>query len=103
MAKVTAPLLSLDAKGTLAKKMTFQNRKGTNTVYWNKGHSDNPSEASETQRTWFREATQAWNELTDEQKQTYKDRAKAIKNENQNTETIMQYDNISTGKKLPKK
>jgi hypothetical protein len=82
MAKVTAPLLSLDAKGTLAKKMTFQNRKGTNTVYWNKGHSDNPSEASEIQRTWFREATQAWKELTDEQKQTYKDRAKAIKNEN---------------------
>ena len=81
MAKVTAPLLSLDAKGTLAKKMTFQNRKGTNTVYWNKGHSDNPSEASEIQRTWFREATQAWNELTDEQKQTYKDRAKAIINE----------------------
>lgn len=78
MAKVTAPLLSLSAKGMVGKKLVFQKRPSGHAVFFNKGHADNPSEASLTQRAWFLEAKNAWNVLSDEDKQGYTDRAKLL-------------------------
>jgi len=78
MAKVTAPLLSLGAKGMVGKKVVFQKRPSGHSAFWNKGHADNPSEASLAQRAWFVEAKNAWNELSDEDKQVYIDRAKLL-------------------------
>lgn len=76
MAKVTAPILSLNAQGMIARKLVFQKRGGSNAVYWNKGHSDNISDGTGEQRAKFDTAKNKWLDLSDNEKQEYNIKAK---------------------------
>lgn len=60
MAKLTFPLMSLSAHGTIAKNLTFSERKTGNQVRWQKKQKDVLTTARETQRNKFKSYREAW-------------------------------------------
>ncbi len=78
MAKVTAPLLSLDASGTVGGTISFGKWKGRNYVR-SKVTPYNPrSTAQTTHRTLFSSAVAVWKGMTTEDKGTWNSRARAL-------------------------
>jgi len=64
MAKIKGALLSLEAKGAFAKALIFTNGKQGQNVRKFHQPTGLPSEAQTTQREFFKEAKDAWNNLT---------------------------------------
>lgn len=60
MAKVTAPFLSLSARGSVANTLTAQNWKGLNTMRQKPQPSNPNTSAQQSQRTKLAAAIQAW-------------------------------------------
>lgn len=60
MAKVTAPFLSLSARGSVANTLTSQNWKGLNTMRQKPQPSNPNTSAQQSQRTKIAAAIQAW-------------------------------------------
>jgi len=86
---VDAPLFSLSASGTVGKLLTYFKRNGKNQVKGNRLVEDEnfsfvtKKVRSQTVRQMairetFKNGTDAWNKLTAEQKQFYKDKAKPL-------------------------
>jgi hypothetical protein len=82
MAKVTAPLQSFEAHGSVAKSLTFRKDNGRNVVSAYTipgGFSVAPvSEAQVAQRVAYRRTIDAWHALTSEEKQAYNLRARRL-------------------------
>ena len=68
MAKVTAPLFSLAAHGTVGDAVTYSKRRTHNHVRYQKKQKDNPSYSQNMQRIKFGAASRLWANLTQEQK-----------------------------------
>lgn len=64
MAKLSGPLLSLSAAGTLGEVLTFSQRKIVNQVRYQRGQKDYVNPARATQRGYFQTAAGWWGELT---------------------------------------
>ncbi len=67
MAKLEGPLLSINAHGSIAKRITFSQRSTGNQVRFQRANKDANSAFQQTQRALFLEALSYWNSLTDEQ------------------------------------
>ena len=75
MVKVFAPMLSLDASGTLGNAVTFSKWKGRNYVRERVIPSNPKSEAQTGRRAMFKFLTQAWAALDAAEKATWQDLA----------------------------
>ena len=86
MAKVKGPLLSVTASGTIGKTLTYAKSGGVNVVkgsylkkvngyYFTRELPVNESIKQKSVRCCFSGARKAWNVLTEEEKQAYKDEA----------------------------
>lgn len=75
MAKVKAPLISLDASGNLNRVITYTSSKQTKIVKKFVASPDAQTENQIILRTVFEEGKDAWNLLTEEEKQVYNARA----------------------------
>jgi len=79
MPKVMGPVLSLDAQGSLGKKVTFQRRPSGSVIYpfakpgsrVKKGAL--PSTAQKVIRDYYKEAVAKWKQLTPAQKKMWDD------------------------------
>lgn len=78
MAKVTAPLLSLDAAGTFGKTMTFGKWKGRHYVRQRVTPTNPNSANQQTQRSKFRDAVAGWQALDQAIKDTWNTRVKEL-------------------------
>ena len=78
MVKVTAPLLSEKASGSVGVFLTFSERKSGSQVRFQKKQKDRQSEAQQDQRSWYLEAVAGWNELDGVGKANYNARAKTL-------------------------
>ena len=78
MAKVTGPLLSVEAKGSIAKNLTFSERKTGSQVRFQKKQKDVLTSDRVEHRARFLEAVASWHALTEEEKLTYNQRAKDL-------------------------
>lgn len=58
--KITGPLQSISASGTIAKNLTFSLRKSGQQVRWQKKQKDKITTARTTQRAKFQIAMEAW-------------------------------------------
>lgn len=61
MTKLVGPLCSFEARGTIAKCLTFSMRKSGSQVRWQKKQDDVLTSAREAQREEFLEARDSWN------------------------------------------
>ena len=79
MPKVTGPLISLDAKGDVGKKLTFQKRPSGSAVYpFSKPgarvkKNKEPSASQITIRDYVKEAVEHWHMLTADEKKQWND------------------------------
>jgi len=64
MAKLTGPLLSLEARGTMAKILEYQTRHGRGFIRKHQQPTGAPSTRQIGQRAYYLEATQKWQTLT---------------------------------------
>ena len=71
MAKLQGPLLSVNAHGSIAKRITYSKRYTGNQVRFQRANKDANSTSQQTQRALFLEALGKWNELTDEQQELW--------------------------------
>ena len=78
MAKAKGPLFSLNASGSVGKLMTFSARKSGPQVRYQKKQKDVITDARTEQRDFFKEAVEAWNALSEEEKEEYNTRAKNL-------------------------
>jgi len=82
MAKVYGPLLSVDAKGTVAKSITFQNRPKGKAVMQrpvaSKTSLENPTVAQQTQRALIKSLVEQWQALSSAVKDSWNETAKEI-------------------------
>ena len=79
MAKVKMPLLSAEARGELAKAMIYQEQKyGGSTVKKFAIPTVGQAASQLEQRARYRRALDGWNALSENVKQTYRDRARAV-------------------------
>lgn len=77
MAKILGPLHSISAAGSFGPRLTFSNRKSGQQVRIQKAQVYTPNTAQQTAREAYAAAYAGWNDLSDEEKQEYKDRAGA--------------------------
>ena len=63
MAKLSSPLLSLEASGTVVEVLTFSKRKIVNQVRYQRAQKDYVNPARSAQRTHFQMAVGWWGEL----------------------------------------
>jgi len=78
MPKLTGPLLSLKASGSIAKNLTFSERKSGSQVRFQKKQKDVLTSDRVEHRARFLEAAAAWNALFEEEKLDYKQRAVSL-------------------------
>jgi len=78
MVKVNGPLLSKTASGSIAKRLTFSQRKSGQQVRFQRAQKDVITSNRTTQRAWFLSAVSAWNLLTPQQKAPYNEIAKDL-------------------------
>ena len=78
MAKVKGPLFSLNASGSVGDLMTFSARISGPQVRYQKKQKDVITGARTEQREFFKEAVEAWNALSEEEKEEYNERAKPL-------------------------
>jgi len=71
MVKVSGPLFSIEARGTLGDVLTYQRGFGKHRVTRKPGHRDAGTEAQLGQRTQFQWAVAYWHTLTELQKAEY--------------------------------
>jgi len=76
MAKVSFPLFSLNAHGTLAGILTYSTRKIVKQVRYQKPQKDYENLARKVQRDKFRTGCALWNALSPEQKAVWTTLAK---------------------------
>jgi hypothetical protein len=81
MAKVTGPLMSQDASGTLAGEIRFRHHAGQVVVYRNGAPGSvrpcPPSAAQAQVRSRFREARERWRALTPTQRRNWENHARS--------------------------
>lgn len=68
MAKVKAPLFSIDARGNIKRTLVYTFRKGVNIVKYFTASPDPNTHAQILQRGLYSKAVDAWNDLTGDQK-----------------------------------
>jgi len=78
MAKVTAPLFSLDASGTIGKAFTFSKWKGRHYVRTRVSPYNPQSSGQSTQRTAFSAAVAVWKGMSSSEKESWNNRAKNL-------------------------
>ncbi|MDZ7721674.1 MAG: hypothetical protein U5R06_02310 [candidate division KSB1 bacterium] len=78
MAKVTAPLFSLDASGTIGKAFTFSKWKGRNYVRTRVSPYNPKSTGQTTQRTAFSSAVTVWQGMSSGEKDNWNARARGL-------------------------
>lgn len=71
MVKLVAPLLSLEAHGTLQKTLTFKGQAERSHAHLYSTHPDTRTQAQLNQRAHFVDARRSWNLLTDADKITF--------------------------------
>jgi len=76
MAKITGPLMSVSASGSIAKRLTFSQRKSGQQVRFQKAQKDVITDARTTARANYTLAYTAWGFLNSAEKEVYNDRAK---------------------------
>ena len=76
MAKLTSPLLSQTASGTIAGVLTFSSRKSGQQVRFQKKQKDVITSARTAQRALYSQAVSAWNLLTPTEKSNWTRQAK---------------------------
>lgn len=82
MAKVFGPALSIDARGTLAKSITYQNRPKGKAVMErpvaSKKSLESPTAAQQTQRALIKKLVEQWQSLGSDIKDSWDEIAKKI-------------------------
>lgn len=78
MAKVNGPLLSFEAHGTIAKKLTYTNTRGQAYARARNVPTGQPSAAQLAQRVMYQEAVSAWHALTDIERDEWKTAGAAV-------------------------
>lgn len=74
MAKLTGPLLSEQAHGSMGPRLTYSERKSGSQVRFQRAQADVITSARTTQRSYFTMAVSWWHELTtDEQYEWHKE------------------------------
>jgi len=73
MAKLKGPLLSENAHGSIAKRLTFSKRASGNQARFQHANHDSNTTSQQTQRTLFLQARDAWQLLTTEEKALWKE------------------------------
>jgi len=73
MAKTKGPLFSNTAHGSVGGVLTYSQRPRKGIVRHQRKQSDVETDDRTTQRGYFEEAVEKWNELTDEQKEDWND------------------------------
>jgi len=71
MAKLKGPLLSVNAHGSIGKRLTYSKRPSGNQARFQRANHDANTSSQQTQRTLFLEAIGKWNSLTDEQQELW--------------------------------
>lgn len=79
MAKITNPLFSFIARGTLAKALTFRKRGRDTIAEKTPTHIDKPSAPQLAQRVMYQQCTASWHDLTAPEKQTWESQARRKK------------------------
>jgi len=78
VARVWGPLMSMDARGHIAKSVVYMEWKGLHTVrMWVKPYNPR-TPAQIEQRTWFARAVAGWHALTPEMRKKWDEKAKKI-------------------------
>ena len=75
MAKIKGPLMSVSASGSIAKRVTFSQRKTGQQARWQNPPKDVANDAQLAVRLKYIEACTAWGLLSDEEKQVYRNTA----------------------------
>ena len=78
MAKLSSPLFSKTASGSIAGLLTYSERKSGSQVRYQRRPADNPTTDRLIQRQAYLAAVEGWNALTDEQKAVWKTNAKGL-------------------------
>ena len=78
MAKVTGPLMSKTAAGRIKGRLVFSLRASGQQVRFQRSQADLVSDGRTAQRNFYIEAVGAWNSLTDEEQESYKEQAKEL-------------------------
>jgi len=73
MAKLQGPLLSVNAHGSIAKRITYSKRASGNQARFQRANKDANTSSQQTQRSLFLEARDKWLLLTDAQKELWKE------------------------------
>ena len=68
MTKLSGPLLSIEARGSLGPRLTYSTRKSGPQVRFQKAQSYAATAAQEIQRGFFQAAVGWWSELTTDEK-----------------------------------
>jgi len=71
MAKLKGPLLSINAHGSIGKRLTYSQRSSGNQVRFQRANKDANSASQQTERALFLEALGKWNSLTNSEKQQW--------------------------------
>ena len=71
MAKLKGPLLSANAHGSIAKRITYSKRNTGNQVRFQHANKDTNSADQQTQRGLFLEAIGKWHELTSDEQEDW--------------------------------
>ena len=71
MAKLNGPLLSVNAHGSIAKRITYSKRYTGNQVRFQRANKDANTSSQQTQRALFLEALEKWNSLTPSEKEQW--------------------------------
>jgi hypothetical protein len=98
MALVTAPLMSFDASGTIAKSAVFAKWRGRNYVRRHAIPSNPRTDAQCKIRAWFHFLSQTWITLSTQQKESWTDLAAATNISRFNAFIANAYDRMKIGK-----
>jgi len=71
MAKLKGPLLSINAHGSIGKRITYSQRASGNQVRFQRANHDRKSASQLSERTLFLEALGKWDDLTNSQKEQW--------------------------------
>lgn len=71
MAKLTGPLFSLEARGSLGPRLTFSTRKSGSQVRYQRAQADYTNDARDEQRARFWVCVGWWHDLSSEEKSTW--------------------------------
>ena len=73
MAKISGPLLSLAARGSVGPRLTFSRRTSGQQVRFQRTQSDVTTSARTIQRDFFDDAVEKWNSLSANDQQEWTD------------------------------